>query len=404
MEMGVNDHKERITLAITDLGKEGVFLGHEWLQYHNPSIDWKQKHLYFDRCPQHCNACLYDDITEPEDEVKPERSDDDEFIEEGEGLLMVDMSQQLEIRAHYTPLQEMAVEEEKKKKREKTVEEDLLDYLQDYRDVFDKKEFDELPPPRLWDHAIELIEGANMTLKCQLYGLSHDECIQLNEFVNENLRTGRIRVSNSPMASPFFFVRKKDGKLRPVQDYRKLNDMTRKNCYPPPLISDLINTLQDTKYFTKLNVQWGYNNIHIKEGDEWKAAFRTNRGLYEPTIMFFGLTNSPATFQTMMDEIFRVKINNGQVIIYIDNVLIFSKTLREHHAQVRRVMQIFHENKLYLNLNKCAFDQRETEYLSVIVGNRQVHMDPIKIAGISDWRTPTDKRQVQSFLGFCNFY
>jgi len=120
---------------------------------------------------------------------------------------------------------------------------------------------------------IELIEGADMTLKCQLYGLFHDERIQLNEFLDENLHTGRIHVSNSLMAFPFFFIRKKDGKLQPVQDYRKLNDMTRKNHYPPPLISDLINTLQDAKYFTKHDVQWGYNNIRIKEGDEWKAAF-----------------------------------------------------------------------------------------------------------------------------------
>ena len=184
------------------------------------------------------------------------------------------------------------------------VKEDLPAYLQDYRDVFGKKEFNELPPSRPWDHAIELIEGADTMFKCQLYGLSHEEHAQLDTFLEENLHTGWIRVSSSPMASLFFFVKKKDGRLRPVQDYRQLNDITKKNRYPPPLISDLINTLQDAKYFMKLDVQWGYNNMHIKEGDEWKAAFRTNRGLFKPTVMFFGLTNSPATFQTMMDEIF----------------------------------------------------------------------------------------------------
>ena len=144
MEMQVNNHKERITLAVTDLRKEDVFLGHEWLQYHNLSIDWKQKHLYFDQCPKHCNARLYDNIVKPEDE--PEPIDGDKIIEEGEKLLMIDMSQALEVHAHYTPSQEMAVEEEKKKKREKTVEEDLPAYLQDYRDIFDKKEFNKLPP------------------------------------------------------------------------------------------------------------------------------------------------------------------------------------------------------------------------------------------------------------------
>jgi hypothetical protein len=157
--MQINNHKERITLAVTDLGKEDIFLGHEWLQYHNPLIDWKQKHLYFDRCPRHCNARLYDNIVEPEDEPKPESTNGDEVIGEGERLLMIDMSQALQICAHYTPSQEMAVEEEKKKRREKTVEEDLPAYLQDYRDVFDKNEFNELPPSPPWDHTIELIKG-----------------------------------------------------------------------------------------------------------------------------------------------------------------------------------------------------------------------------------------------------
>jgi len=220
MEMQVNDHKERITLTVTDLGKEDIFLGHEWLQYHNSSIDWKQKHLYFDRCLKHCNAQLYDNIVEAEDEPKPEPINGDEIIEEGEKLLMIDMSQALEICAHYTLSQEMAVEEEKKKKREKTVEEDLPVYLQDYWDIFDKKEFNELPPSRPWDHAIELIEGADTTFKCQLYRLSHDEHAQLNDFLEENLHTGQIHRSNSPMASPFFFVRKMEsfGLFRTIDD------------------------------------------------------------------------------------------------------------------------------------------------------------------------------------------
>ena len=106
------------------------------------------------------------------------------------------------------------------------------------------------------------------------------------------------------MASPFFFVKKKDGKLRPVQDYWKLNEMMIKNRYPLPLISELINKLTHAKIFSKMDIQWGYNNIRIKEGDEWKAVFWTNRGLFEPLVMFFGLTNSPATFQTMMNDVF----------------------------------------------------------------------------------------------------
>ena len=116
-----------------------------------------------------------------------------------------------------------------------------------------------------------------------------DEQKALDKFLEENLKSGRIRPSNSPMASPFFFVKKKDGALRPVQDYRKLNEMTIKNRYPLPLIQELIDKLKLSKVFSKMDIRWGYNNIRIKEGDEWKAAFRTNKGLFEPTVMFFGL-------------------------------------------------------------------------------------------------------------------
>ena len=136
------------------------------------------------------------------------------------------------------------------------------------------------------------------------------------------------------MASPFFFVKKKDGKLRPVQDYQKLNEMTIKNRYPLPLISELINKLTHAKIFSKMDIQWGYNNIQIKEGDEWKAAFRTNRGLFEPLVMFFGLTNSPATFQTMMNDVFREEIAKGWVVIYMDDILVFSENEKDHEKHV----------------------------------------------------------------------
>ncbi len=142
------------------------------------------------------------------------------------------------------------------------------------------------------------------------------------------------------MASPFFFIKKKDGKLRPVQDYRKLNEMTIKNRYPLPLISELMDKLQGTKYFSKLDVQWGYNNVHIKTGNEWKAAFRTNRGLFEPTVMFFGLTNSPATFQWMMNDIFKDLIVSGSVTVYLNDILIMSKTKEEHRCITREVLKV----------------------------------------------------------------
>jgi hypothetical protein len=174
-------------------------------------------------------------------------------------------------------------------------------HLLDFEDVFSKTSFDALPEHKKWDHAIELIPQA-VPRSCKVYPLALNEQKELDTFLEENLRTECIRPSKSPMALPVFFIKKKDGSLRLIQDYRALNELTIKNRYPLPLISELVNQLKGAKFFTKLDVRWGYNNVHLKEGDEWKAAFCTNRGLFEPLVMFFGLTNSPATFQTMISS------------------------------------------------------------------------------------------------------
>ena len=161
------------------------------------------------------------------------------------------------------------------------------------------------------------------------------------------------------MASPFFFIKKKDGSLRPVQDYRKLNEMTIKNRYPLPLISELIDKLSNAKVFSKMDIQWGYNNVRIKEGDEWKAAFRTNRGLFEPLVMFFGLTNSPATFQTMMNDIFREEIAQGWVVIYMDDILVFSKNQEENVKHVNKILEKLEEHKLSLKPENASLKKRD---------------------------------------------
>ena len=202
-----------------------------------------------------------------------------------------------------------------------------------YKDIFAKETFDELPPCQPWDHTIELFPG-NHKVNCKTYNLTIAEQKELDNFLEENLSTSCIWPSKSQFTSAFFFVKKKDGKLRPVQDYRKLNDITVKNQYPLLLISKLIDKLKNAKYYTNLNIQWEYNNIRMKEGDKWKAVFRTNRGLLKPLVMFFGLCNSPVTFQTMMNHIFRDLINKGKVVVYMDNIMIFTKTLDEHRQIV----------------------------------------------------------------------
>jgi hypothetical protein len=189
-----------------------------------------------------------------------------------------------------------------------------------------------------WDHKIEMKSGFEPK-SFKTYNLMPEEQVELDKFLKENLDKGYIKPSQSPMASLFFFVKKKDGKLRPCQDYRYLNDWTVKNAYPLPLISKIMDKIKGTKFFTKFDVRWGYNNVRIKAEDQWKAAFKTNQGLFEPTVMFFGMCNSPATFQAMMDSIFSDMIEGQKVIVYMDNILIFAESQKELQERTKQVLQ-----------------------------------------------------------------
>src|ERR1700755_2638598 len=170
-------------------------------------------------------------------------------------------------------------------------------------------------------------------INCQVYPMAPKEREEQKKFLKANIQLQRIRRSSSPYTSGFFFIKKKDRKYRPVQDYRQLNKWTIPNKYPLPLISELIHDLAGKKLFSKFDVRWGYNNIRIKKGDEWKAAFKTSEGLFKPTVMFFGLTNSLATFQTMMDDVFREEISQGWLRIYMDNTIIATENNKQVHSQ-----------------------------------------------------------------------
>jgi len=171
------------------------------------------------------------------------------------------------------------------------------------------------------------------------------------------------------------------------------------------LINDLIYDLAGYHLFSKFNIRWGYNNICIKKGDKWKAAFKTSKGLFKPTVMFFGLTNSPATFQTMMDDIFHEEITQGWLKIYMDDLIVTLEDDEQiHQQQVDRVLHKIKTHNLFLKVKKCSFHKKKVEYLGMIIGQGKVEMDPIKVEGIVKWPTPATVKDVHSFLGFCNFY
>jgi len=269
--------------------------------------------------------------------------------------------------------------------------------------VFGKKQSERMPTRKLWDHAIDVKEGF-MPRKGKVYPLSREEREEVREFVKEQLRKGYIRPSKSPQTVPVFFVGKKNRKKRMVQDYRYLNEWTIKNNYPLPLISDVLENIGTKKVFMKMDLRWGYNNIRIKEGNEWKAAFMTPEGSFEPTVMFFGLTNSPATFQAMMNKLLRDLTNTGKVAVFIDDVIVGTEMKEEHDELVVEVIRRLEENDLYVKPEKYKWKVREVEFLGVVIGPEGIKMEKEKVKGVLEWLTPKYVKDVQKFLGLANYY
>ncbi|KAF8751868.1 hypothetical protein RHS01_08603 [Rhizoctonia solani] len=228
------------------------------------------------------------------------------------------------------------------------------------------------------------------------------ESATLKDWLRDELKAGKIRPSKSSISSPVMFVPKKDGSRRLVVDYRRLNNRTKKNVYPLPRPDDLMAQLRGAKVFTKLDLRWGYNNVQVKEGDKWKTAFRTKYGLYESLVMTFGLTNAPAAFQHFMNELFK-DLLDVCVIIYLDDILIYSKDDATHTQHVHKVLRRLMENQLFCKASKCTFHVTSVEYLGIIVSDKGFSLDKLKIQAVQEWPTPTKVKEVQSFLGFANF-
>ena len=170
------------------------------------------------------------------------------------------------------------------------------------------------------------------------------------------------------------------------------------------MISDVLENIGTKKVFTKMDLRWEYNNVRIKEDDEWKAAFTTPEGSFEPTVMFFGLTNSPATFQAMMNKLLRDLTNTGKVAVFIDNVIVGTETEEGHDELVVEVVKRLEENDLYVKPEKCKWKVREVEFLGVVIGLEGIKMEKEKIKGVLEWPAPKCVKDVQKFLGLANYY
>ncbi len=273
--------------------------------------------------------------------------------------------------------------------------------------VFSEKASQQFPPACNEDHAINLKPEAPASIDCKVYPLTPQELDVLKVFLDEEKTKGYIVESNSPYMSSFFFIKKKDGKLHPILDYRPLNSWTICDTYPLPLINTILEQLQGKKIFTKFDIHWGYNNIRIQEEDQWKAAFKTPLGLFQPRVMYFGLTNSLATFSHTMACMFKPLMDKypRELFVYMDDILIATTNdLPRHHQMVHEVLDLMEFESYFLKPSKCSFEQDHMEYLGIVVSGDSLTIDPSKIEGISHWPCELKNlRQVRSTLGVLGY-
>ncbi|KAK1432277.1 hypothetical protein QVD17_09172 [Tagetes erecta] len=273
--------------------------------------------------------------------------------------------------------------------------------VRDYADVF-PEELHGLPPEREVEFRIELVPGANPVAKAP-YRLAPTEMRELMTQIQELLDKGFIRPSVSPWGAPVLFVKKKDGSMRMCIDYRELNKLTVKNRYPLPRIDDLFDQLQGASWFSKIDLRSGYHQLKVREEDVAKTAFRTRYGHYEFLVMSFGLTNAPAAFMDLMNRVCRTMLDKF-VIVFIDDILVYSRSESDHACHLREVLETLRKEKLYAKFSKCAFWLKEVQFLGHVINEDGILVDPSKVEAILKWVPPKNPTEVRSFLGLAGYY
>ncbi|KAK3507794.1 hypothetical protein QTP70_000406 [Hemibagrus guttatus] len=359
-------HVEETTFLVLEESTADIILGRPWLEQHNPILSWSTGEVlkWGDTCFPGCFPHL----------PAPHSPTPISLPVQATSIESPLVNQPLQIPTCYAP----------------------------FSDVFCPKRASKLPPHRPWDCAIDLLPGEPVP-RGRIYPLSIPEEKAMEEYIKEALAQGYIRPSTSPAASSFFFVAKKDGGLRPCIDYRALNQITVKFRYPLPLVPAALEHLRGATIFTKLDLRSAYNLIQIREGDEWKTAFITPTGHYEYLVMPYGLANAPSVFQDFIHEVLREFLHRC-VLVYIDDILIYSRSLAEHRQHVAEVLGHLREFQLFLKAEKCSFHQPSVQFLGYNISNNGIQMDEGKVTAVRDWPAPATVKELQRFLGFANFY
>ncbi|KAL0540150.1 hypothetical protein IC582_024380 [Cucumis melo] len=369
-QIEIAGHVIEVTLLVLDMLDFDVILGMDWLAANHASIDCSRKEVTFN---------------------PPSRAS---FKFKGEGsrslpqVISAIRASKLLSQGTWGILASVV------DTREADVSLSSEPVVRDYPDVF-PEELPGLPPHREVEFAIEL-EPGTVPISRAPYRMAPAELKELKVQLQELLDKGFIRPSVSPWGAPVLFVKKKDGSMRLCIDYRELNKVTVKNRYPLPRIDDLFDQLQGATVFSKIDLWSGYHQLRIKDGDVPKTAFRSRYGYYEFIVMSFGLTNAPAVFMDLMNRVFREFLDTF-VIVFIDDILIYSKTEAEHEKHLRMVLQTLRDNKLYAKLKQVSF-------LGHVVSKAGVSVDPAKIEAVTGWTRPSTVSEVRSFMGLAGYY
>jgi hypothetical protein len=377
VRLDIQGHREKLPMFVTKLGRHPIVLGIPWLKQHDVVIHFASNLVTFRS--QHCLAhCVDRAITvrgaseEPPDALPIPEPPIQLLMSTDEGQEVTDLASSIPTEYHQ------------------------------FLHLFSEVEANKLPPHEAYDHRIPLQPNFTPPFG-PIYPLSKTELEALRKWLDENLAKGFIRASSSPTGAPILFMKKGDGSLRLCVDYRGLNEGTIKNRYPLPLLHETLLQLQKVRFYTKLDIRGAYNLVRLAEGEEWKMAFRTHYGLFESLVMLFGLTNAPASFQHFINNVLQPYLDVF-VTAYLDDILIYSDDLDEHHIHVQKVLQALSDADLHLKPEKCEFHQQEVKYLGFIISMDGTKMDPAKVTTIQEWLTPMNVKDMQSFLSFANFY
>lgn len=403
VRVSISTYSEPATFTILPLSGYDVILGMPWLERVNPQVCWRTKRVQFHLRSQH-------HVLEPTSTVHmlaarevnmAIRKKEVESVyliqslsEGGSSEWSLRLSSLSSAQVNSSPLPSPTDSDQYHSTRSSL--------LSEYRDVFPAELPAGLPPSRDVDHRIELAPGAVPPSR-GMNRMSPMEMDELKSQLDELLASGFIQPSKSPFGAPILFVKKKDGSMRMCIDYRALNAVTIKNSYPLPRIDELFDRLHGAKIFSKIDLRSGYHQIRIHPSDVEKTAFRTRYGHFEFLVLPFGLTNAPATFMHLMHEIFRPHLDKF-VLVFLDDILIFSKNLEDHTRHVREVLSLLRRHQLYAKESKCELFERRVEFLGHLIDADGVHMMEDKVKGITEWPVLKSVDDVRSFLGTVGYY